>query len=154
MTIVLRSAILADGWDLWQWRNDEQTRKNSRNPALIPWERHEAWFIAALANQYIDIQIALERRASVGMVRYDRRETFDIEVSIVVAPEARGRGLGTAILRAGCAYVSTAYPCCRLRAVVNVDNFVSQRLFEMNGFSREISYDEPGFFGYRKLALV
>ena len=74
--------------------------------------------------------------ASVGQVRYDRIGTI-AEISIVVAPGFRGRGIGTNLLR-----LSAYEACAKLRVakvvgIVKEDNISSQRAFERAGFQND-----------------
>jgi RimJ/RimL family protein N-acetyltransferase len=66
----------------------------------------------------------------------DRAEG-EAELGYIVAPDARGRGLGTAILRAlsDWAFVETGVQ--RLRLVVDVENPASLRVAERSGYVRE-----------------
>lgn len=152
MEVVLRKAAVGDSRVVWLWRNDEGTRRNSRTTDIIPWEQHEAWFAAALNDPKRTILIAVERQAAVGMIRFDQDGTDCFTSSILIAPASRGRGLGHTVLRAGCEYLRKLHPRVELRAAVRKDNLASQRIFEANGFRRDILEDEPGFALYRKIA--
>jgi RimJ/RimL family protein N-acetyltransferase len=61
----------------------------------------------------------------------------EAELGYIVAPEARGRGVGTAMLRAltGWAFAATAVE--RIRLVVDVENPASLRVAERAGYVRE-----------------
>jgi RimJ/RimL family protein N-acetyltransferase len=155
MTVILRPATTEDSRDLWLWRNDETTRRNSRTTDFIPWERHDAWFNAMLTNCGSEILIALEQQTRVGMIRFDRIEPGQIgppsfRVSILVAPASRGRGFGRSILHVGCDYLRLAHPRAAVLATVRLDNLASRCIFESNGFHRDASRDDSGFYFYLK----
>ena len=59
-----------------------------------------AWFAQTLADQNIELWLLEEHGQAVGSVRLDGLEKGNHwEISIVVAPEARDRGIGTAALK-------------------------------------------------------
>jgi len=61
----------------------------------------------------------------------------EAELGYVVAPEARGRGVGTAILRALTDWAFAATAVERIRLVVDVENPASLRVAEGAGYVRE-----------------
>ena len=128
----LRPATMADAPAVWTWRNDAGSRAASLNEDEISYPEHEAWFAAALADPDRALLIGVEAGGeAVGMVRFDRVEGGDTRVSINLAPQWRGQGLGTALLRLA---VGTREDE-RLRAEVRVANEASRRLFERCGFA-------------------
>jgi RimJ/RimL family protein N-acetyltransferase len=151
LTVILRRATLADSRDLWSWRNDEITRRNSRTTDVISWDHHEAWYTALLANPVSEILIALEQQMSVGMIRFDQGKPGTFAVNFMVAPGSRGRGLGHSIVGMGCEYLKATYQNADTCAIVRVENLASRRIFESHGFRCEACEDEPGFCIYRRL---
>jgi RimJ/RimL family protein N-acetyltransferase len=128
----MRMATIADARLLWAWRNDPASRAASLDGAEIPYGEHEAWLAAALVDPARTLLIGvLPGGESVGMVRFDRFEGGETRVSINLAPEWRGRGLGTALLRLAVATRADE----RLRAEVRAANAASLRLFERCGFA-------------------
>ena len=61
----------------------------------------------------------------------------EAELGYIVAPEARGRGVGTAILRALTDWAFAATPVDRIRLVVDVENPASLRVAAGAGYARE-----------------
>jgi RimJ/RimL family protein N-acetyltransferase len=61
----------------------------------------------------------------------------EAELGYIVAPEARGRGVGTAILRALTDWAFAATAVERIRLVVDVENPASLRVAEGAGYVRE-----------------
>jgi RimJ/RimL family protein N-acetyltransferase len=105
--ITVRPATSADAHELWVWRNDDLTRAMSRDTADVPWPDHHAWFERALADPLRTILIgelhddasATTRPEPFGMCRFDANPTqSEAEVSIVIAPAMRGRGLAAHLL--------------------------------------------------------
>jgi RimJ/RimL family protein N-acetyltransferase len=66
----------------------------------------------------------------------DRTEG-ELELGYIVAPEARGRGAGTAILRALTDWAFAATGVTRIRLVIDVENPASLRVAERSGYARE-----------------
>src|SRR5690348_1550527 len=92
----LRRATLDDAERLWRWRNDPETRANSISTDPVPLESHIAWLKSSLRNPDRKLLVAELDGEPVGTVRIDN----DRELSWTVAPEARGRGIGGAMVAA------------------------------------------------------
>lgn len=67
----------------------------SRNPEPVEWDSHVAWLAARLAKPTPDLYVAEFMGHAIGTFRIDGNE-----ISYTVAPDARGQGLGLAMLRA------------------------------------------------------
>ncbi len=113
----LRAAILADAELLLAWRNDAETRANSLQHDLVPWEPHVTWLAALLADPARELLIAESEGVPIGTVRFDRGED-DTLLSWTVAPCQRGRGLGRAMVQRAIERV----PESRLRAEIAESN--------------------------------
>lgn len=86
-----RLATMEDADRLLQWRNDPLTRRMSRNQKKIKRDNHIKYLKRVLNNGETKLYIAEENTNPVGMVRVDK----DNMLSWVVAPNNRGRGIGT-----------------------------------------------------------
>ena len=84
-----------------EWRNDPVTRAVSRHHGVVPLDDHLTWLRAALERPDRHLLVGSLDGVDVGTVRWDLEGDREWEVSITVAPEARGRGLAAALLRAG-----------------------------------------------------
>lgn len=136
--ITLRPASVADSDRLWRWRNDPDARAASLDKNPVPWERHEEWFARTLASKDRIILIAEdEDGAPVGMVRFDREPDGAASVSINIAPDSRGSGVGKAVLAAALDAYASAHPERPLRALIRESNSASLRLFAGQGFKQE-----------------
>jgi RimJ/RimL family protein N-acetyltransferase len=93
--ITLRPATTGDVRSLWMWRNDPGTRANCHTTDVVPLETHERWLAGVLANPDRLLLVAEEGGVPVGTVRWDRLDGETWELSWTVAPEHRGRGVGT-----------------------------------------------------------
>ena len=96
---VLRVAGPRDSGDLLAWRNDPETRANSRNTDTIARDSHEAWLERVLADPDRRIWVAEADGRKLGTVSAARTGPDTVEVSITVAPGLRGSGVGGAMLR-------------------------------------------------------
>jgi len=137
----LRPAAQADATLLWQWRNDDHARAMSRQPGVVPWETHVAWLARRLADGDAMLLIGVQGDQPVGVVRFDRRADGVAEVSIAIAADFRGRGLGKPLLQCGCERADRAGFARVFDAEIKADNLASRRIFEGSGF-RVVSSDE------------
>lgn len=133
----LRPATVDDLERTFAWANDPITRAVSFSSAAIPYPEHVAWFEQQLARDDRNLLIAEHEGEAIAVVRLDRlseRERSCV-VSINVAPEARGRGLGTATLDAATTLAPTL-GFDRIRALIRPDNHASIRAFSRAGYAR------------------
>lgn len=140
-SIRTRAAALDDAMLLLAWRNDAVTRRMSLHSEAVSLEEHLAWYTASLSNplRVIFIGEDAETGVAVGMVRFDSDASPSpiAEVSLNIAPEQRGRGLGRAVLEAAIVALDARHPEIRaLTAVIRPENTASVRLFEAAGFHR------------------
>jgi len=149
--VVVRPATAADADLLLRWRNDPAVRARSRSSAPIDRASHDAGLRRSLADpdRHILIVHAADGLA-VGTTRYDVRTAGGSpgsrarwEISIAIAQEVRGRGFGSAALRASDAWLLAAEPgTTEIVAFVRPSNTGSRRLFEHHGY-RAVPSPEP-----------
>lgn len=113
-----RPATRDDAALLFAWANDPETRRQSFTTEPIAWETHVAWLERRLADSLI---LIFENPEPVGVVRIQ-----DGVISITVAPEHRGKGYATPMIR------EAAQP--GTIAEVKPDNVASLRAFAAAGF--------------------
>ncbi len=142
--LTLRPAGEGDARRLLDWANDASTRAASFDREPITWEEHVEWLDAVLADPGRRLWIGQVAGRAVGQVRVDRAPDGTGLVSIGLAPEARGRGLGRALLAAGLDAAARELGIHRARAIVRADNLPSRRLFEAAGFTRTADITRPG----------
>lgn len=126
----LRSAVLSDLRRLFVWRNDPETRRNSRNTDPVSWDDHVAWFARAMDDASRHIFIAELDQSPIGTVRADYGE--DCELSWTVAPEHRAKGYGKKMV----ACFADSFTG-RLIAEVKSNNAASRRIAESIGMRYE-----------------
>ncbi len=118
---------------MWIWRNDVGTRQASFDSAVIPLDRHEVWFRDTLHRADRRLYVVLADGRESGVVRLDISGR-EAEVSIHLAPDCRGRGLGTLALRALADQAFGALGLDCLAALVKAGNTASRRVFLAAGF--------------------
>jgi N-acetylneuraminate synthase len=131
--VELAAATSTDAALLLTWRNDAETRAQSVSSAPVALAEHTEWLARSLTSDARALWVAREDGIPVGTVRVDRDKGRTWEVSITVAPEARGRRIGTAMLVAldGCA---RALGVRTLTARVRPSNVASVAAFKAAGY--------------------
>lgn len=128
--LTLRRATRDDCDLLWAWRNDPETRAQSHHSDPIPLDQHRVWLANALLNPARRLYIAIDNGVPIGTGRLDLTPEGGAMISITVAPDHRGRGYATPLVRA----LSAAVPHRPIDAEVKIHNARSCRTFERAGF--------------------
>ncbi|MDP6403372.1 MAG: GNAT family N-acetyltransferase [SAR202 cluster bacterium] len=95
----VRTAQITDLELFWRWANDPVTRWNSFSPNEISLKEHSEWFRRTIASPSSRIYVVELDDEPVGQVRFDKVSSDEAEIDVYIAPEHRGRGLGTLALR-------------------------------------------------------
>lgn len=94
-----------------------------------------AWFAQTLSDQNSELWLLEEHGRAVGSVRLDGLEEENHwEISIIIAPESRGHGIGTAALK----LLRQQYKDRWLVAEVLPENDASRSVFLKAGFTPSI----------------
>jgi spore coat polysaccharide biosynthesis predicted glycosyltransferase SpsG/RimJ/RimL family protein N-acetyltransferase len=146
-----RHAILTDEAILLKWANDPLTRQNAFLMDSISPDVHRRWFWSRLRDidgcrLYI---IETVGGLAIGQVRFDSKEdTWVVDYSL--APEFRGRGLGSRLLEIGLANLRASIQLTPvILGKVKSANYPSRRVFEKLGFRSQILGD--GVLEYRRV---
>ena len=132
--IHLRPVTLADADILLEWRNDPVVRAASRSTDEVTAQEHASWLVRMIESPHSWLFIGVdEDDHPVGHTRVIEEGGLG-EVSIVVAPHARGRGLGAQLLNLTHNAYAASGGGCELRAFVRTDNASSHRLFLSAGY--------------------
>lgn len=137
LDLQVRYAEFNDCLDLFKWRNDFLTRKMSLNSSAQDFNSHEAWYLRKLDDPFCQIYIGVDKGkdASIGMVRFDRKEGISI-VSINLNPQYRGLGLSEVLLSESIRrYFFQVHDIAHLEAYIKEINVASVRVFTKVGFS-------------------
>jgi UDP-2,4-diacetamido-2,4,6-trideoxy-beta-L-altropyranose hydrolase len=139
----LRRADAADSERIWQWSNDPAVRAASFRSEPIPWEDHCRWFDARLRDPGTSFYIA-DLHGPVGQVRFQAETPEVALISMSLGPAARGRGLGSALILAGCERFFAETTASQIRALIKLENVASLRAFSRAGFERSANVDLGG----------
>ena len=131
----LRPAVPEDEERLLRWRNEPSTRAASFTRDVISAKEHHRWLTGKLSSPSCALLIIEEQGRAVGQVRLDRVDPATADISIGLASNARGRGLGRDALRLAVAEASRLLGVTAVRAFVKHDNRASLRAFGAAGFS-------------------
>jgi spore coat polysaccharide biosynthesis predicted glycosyltransferase SpsG/RimJ/RimL family protein N-acetyltransferase len=131
-----RPARDADADLLLAWRNDPSVRAVSHATHEVAPAEHAAWLERVLADPDRALLVVEREGRPVGTVRFDR-EGAEATISVTVAPEQRGRGVGVRAIRESTELELAARPQLdRVVALVKAENAASQRAFERAGYVR------------------
>lgn len=138
--ISLRKVMMSDMLSLLRWKNDPVTRRNAIVTGdMIGLEEHIRWLKGTLADPRVEFYIICQDQPC-GDLRFDVKE--EIEVSIRLDPEYRGRGIGTHAVKMGCAMVQPKHKKNMVARIVD-GNIASMNVFIHNGF-KFVDYKNGG----------
>lgn len=117
---------------IFAWQNAPDARMFSHNPHPPSLAEHTQWFAAARQNPMIEMSRIMVGETKSGLVRLERLGDGRLLVSILVAREAWGKGIGSAALR----YLVRLSVDEHLLAEIHPLNVPSQKAFQGAGFIR------------------
>ena len=144
----LRPARSDDCRNVWLWRNDPMTRCFSQTTGTIAWPDHHAWWEKTLRSVDRNLVIAELGGKPIAALRFDQLRDDEFEVSINLAPSARGAGLGRRVLTEACRRFRKDKPSAVLTATIHDANPASLRIFESVGFVRADTLSKSPFERY------
>jgi RimJ/RimL family protein N-acetyltransferase len=150
----IRPATSADSVEVLLWRNDQQTREQSRTTQLITQDVHDVWFESVINSPDRFLFIAeLEDAVPFGQVRFDllAGESNVFEVSISIATEFRGQNLATPTLLQAEKVFTEDHSPSQLRAFVRLGNTLSQRIFTAAGYSIDSTVTDSGNWWFKDI---
>ncbi|HEY2470552.1 MAG TPA: GNAT family N-acetyltransferase [Terracidiphilus sp.] len=146
VSMLLRKAGIADSEILLAWRNDEATRMNSLNSAIVQFDEHARWLDRALRSTDRSLFIVEEFGIPVGTLRIDSLPDGKKDLSWTIAPERRGTGIAKRAVK----QVVDEHPDWVFVAQIKPANTASIRIAENAGF--RLQREENGvlfFTSYR-----
>lgn len=126
----LRFAGQHDVDAMFDWQSDPETRRYANNPEIPSRSEHEAWFKDSLVNPRRKLFVVTHEDRDAGIFRLDRLDGGGYMVSIVVAPDMRGRGVGAAVLEFADRFWSEEV----LKAEILPGNEASLKMFTAAGY--------------------
>lgn len=136
----LQRAAENDAKLVYQWQCHPKTRKYALNSDLPSWEEHVIWMKDKIKYCYQDYFYLIEEIATnekVGVIRLDRQYTNEYLISIFIAPDFYGKGIGLSAVK----LLDILHPQITIRATVLEDNKASQKLFQKAKYHK-VSADE------------
>ena len=141
-SIRLRPATHGDSEILLTWRNAPEIRSNSFNSKTIEPAEHIKWYKQKLKDPSCLFFIAEDNAGNpVGQVRFEHYEDYAI-ISISVAPNMKGKGIGTRMTQLGCIALHEKWPGTIVTAQIKHDNPASISMFGKAGFIEKISTED------------
>lgn len=140
--VTLRPVRIEDSEKLLAWRNDPDARRWSRSSHEITLDEHESWLQGTLADASMRLWVAEAEGSPVGHVRVGPERDGVAAVHIVLAPQARARGLGIAVLTQAAARALAEPRIGLLYANVKPEHEASLRAFGRAGFDRSGACDD------------
>lgn len=138
----LRVANENDVLMIYEWANDAEVRQNSFSSKTISLDEHKKWFYDKLKSDKTDMYIYVYDNIPVGQIRIDYEECVGT-ISYSIANAHRGHGLADRMLRLVEIKVKeNRKEIDILRANVKVENKISQKKFENQGYSKYITYEK------------
>ncbi|MDA9020786.1 GNAT family N-acetyltransferase [Gammaproteobacteria bacterium] len=134
--IKTRKAEFKDSKIIFEWRNDELTRKMSHTTDIVDWDRHSAWFASSLENKNRLLLLCENKNDSkkIAVVRFDVNSMRAL-MSINLSPDIRGKGISKQCLSESIENFKNEFPqVVALDAEIKLENIASQRVFKSIGF--------------------
>lgn len=134
--MLVRKAKLSDLREIFNWRNDEHTRKMSLNSKYINFEEHKEWFTDSLKNELYKIYIGELGTKKIGICIFYNIKTKNLsEVSINFNPYYRGKGYSKQFLRKSISLYRKNFNTDVI-AKIKSKNLISISIFKNIGFYR------------------
>ena len=129
----LRMAREEDCKLVFTWQANPKVRQYFRNPEVPSWQEHRSWFYQSVKDSDRELFIIECESQAVGVIRLDKikEEKVFFEISILVALEWQGRGVGLEVLRS----LRKSRPEDTFIAKVLEKNTVSKKLFTSAGYA-------------------
>ena len=135
-----------DSLDIFQWRNDPLTRRNSINTNPVSLKDHNQWFNEVLNSKNTELLIGIENSMKVGVCRFSLNNLSNsVEVSINLNPLMRGKRISKKLLEESINYYLKTNKVM-LTATIRIDNIPSIKIFEELNFIKIKSTDSFNYY--------
>lgn len=145
--VSLRPATLEDARRVWEWRREGGANRYYRSQQEPPYPDHWNWFQRALRSQTTRFWVVQQGALPLGYVRLDLTDADRAFVSLCLAEDARGRGIGLSGLVLAEA-IASDLRLTYLDAEIHPDNHASARVFEKAGYAQ--TGENEGFNVYQR----
>ncbi len=128
---------------IYRWQCQPGSRRYSRNPHPPTPDEHLQWMQTVLHDAARMLWILMVNGSPAGILRLDmiKNEPDIAEVSILIAEEWRGHGVGKCALQA----LNGRFSHLHLNAWIHQDNAASLHLFQRAGYQQRSMPNEAGF---------
>jgi RimJ/RimL family protein N-acetyltransferase len=134
-TVKIRRAKQDDCELILEWRNHPETRRYFFDSSPINPAEHRVWFSAIAADPSGFLLIGEDAVSeSIGVVRFDQKGDY-ADVSIYLAPQRRGQGMGVPLLEASVRWLKENSTVKLVCADVLAENADSLKMFDAAGFA-------------------
>ncbi len=133
--INIRKTDITDVKDLFEWRNDNLSRKMMLNSNMIEWNDHLNWHKKVLKNKNIVVLICInEYQQKIGVVHF-KIDAKNITIAINLSPKYRGKGFSKNCILLAINFFKKEFPDNRkICAQIKKNNIISLKLFKNCGF--------------------
>lgn len=134
--ISLRFANTEDLLSIYKWRNSPESLRYSFNHNPIGLEDHKKWYFSKLADPDCILMIGIDKKEneSIGVLRFDLRNNIAV-ISVYLAPNHHGKGLGSFLIKKGSNWVKKNLPHInRIDAEIIQNNSASLNAFKKAGY--------------------
>lgn len=130
-----RPAALADSAWLLRLRNDPATIAASRHQRAVEGWEHTVWLKRCLQDDARALMVVVHRGRRLGAYRLEGLGSAEVELSLTLAPEWRGRGLARLIVALAVRQARRhGYAGSAVLASIRAENAPSLVAFLRNGF--------------------
>jgi UDP-2,4-diacetamido-2,4,6-trideoxy-beta-L-altropyranose hydrolase len=138
----LRLVTLRDARFVFEMRNDPVTRKMSIQSGELKWEEHWDWFQKALGILNQRIYIGELDGKPCGQFRVNA----NLETSVMIASEFRGKSLATRLIEEGSRLYQEEFQAMapKLKAFIKPENIASRKAFERAGYRLQVQPPQNG----------
>jgi L-amino acid N-acyltransferase YncA len=134
--VTLRRAAQGDCEAVWSWNFAPDVRARSKRALAVSFAEHARWFMRRIADGHDPMWVIEEHGEPVGVIRLDTSASGLTQVSIALATQARGRGVGRAAIATACRRWGKP-----VIAEIFADNLPSRACFEACGFRSVVEAD-------------
>ena len=141
-----RDAGREDSRRMWEWRSADDN-KFRFGGEITPYRAHDEWLLSALQSPERILRVLLLGHLPCGYVRLDHTEAARARVSICLARDVRGAGLGKTLLNEA-DRLGKSLMLEGLDAEIHPDNTASRKLFTTAGYAH--SGEQHGFLTFHR----
>ena len=141
--ISIKKVTIKDSPFILSWRNNNFTRKYSRNQKQIKKNDHDIWFKNEINNKKNILLIAYYEKNRIGFIRYNLIANQQYEISINLNPKYRNKKLGNIFIHKSEKFLKKN---CLVIASVNKRNTISNKFFSKVGYTKILEHKRENIY--------